>query len=247
MQFANQAIAKKTRGRQKIKMVKIDDERNVQVTFSKRRTGLFKKASELSTLCDAGIAVIIFSPGNKAYSFGNPTVEAVLDRFLNGTGPNSQQFAPGMLQAMGMYRNAEVSERNAKLVWLLGQIEAEKKCSKEIKQTMMVTQMQCCWKRPVEELSLPELVQLKASLEELKKSVTARVELILAQAEKTPPYFAEPSSTTMVPSKPLIIPCAVNNINAGGFNNGGSNGTGFSDVMIPNVPCHYPYEPAGFY
>ncbi|KAL0422050.1 UNVERIFIED_CONTAM: Agamous-like MADS-box protein [Sesamum latifolium] len=59
-------------------MVKIENETNLQVTFSKRRAGLFKKASELSTLCGAETALLVFSPGNKVHSFGHPNVEAIL-------------------------------------------------------------------------------------------------------------------------------------------------------------------------
>ena len=40
-----------------------------QVTFSKRRRGLFKKAEELSVLCDAEVALIIFSSRGKLYEF----------------------------------------------------------------------------------------------------------------------------------------------------------------------------------
>ncbi|XP_021911133.1 agamous-like MADS-box protein AGL62, partial [Carica papaya] len=54
---------RKGKGRQKIEMVKMSNETNLQVTFSKRRADLFKKASELSTLCDVDIAMIVFSPG----------------------------------------------------------------------------------------------------------------------------------------------------------------------------------------
>ncbi len=48
-------------GRKKIQIARIADERNRQVTFTKRRNGLLKKAMELSVLCDAEIAVIIFA------------------------------------------------------------------------------------------------------------------------------------------------------------------------------------------
>ncbi|KAK7835589.1 mads-box protein svp [Quercus suber] len=39
--------------REKIQIKKIDNATARQVTFSKRRRGLFKKAEELSVLCDA--------------------------------------------------------------------------------------------------------------------------------------------------------------------------------------------------
>ncbi|CAN8229131.1 unnamed protein product [Cochlearia groenlandica] len=76
-------MARSGRGRQKIEMVKIKKESSLQVTFSKRRFGLFKKASELCTLCGIQIVMIVFSPGGRAYSFGHPNVKDLIYRFLN--------------------------------------------------------------------------------------------------------------------------------------------------------------------
>ncbi|CAH8356856.1 unnamed protein product [Eruca vesicaria subsp. sativa] len=83
-------MEKKSRGRQRIKMAKMENKSNLQITFSKRRSGLFKKASELNTLCGADIAVIVFSPGGKVYSFGHPNVEIMVNRFkhINHPFPN---------------------------------------------------------------------------------------------------------------------------------------------------------------
>ena len=55
-------------GRKKISIARISDERNRQVTFTKRKFGLMKKAYELSVLCDCEIAVIIFNSHNKVQS-----------------------------------------------------------------------------------------------------------------------------------------------------------------------------------
>uniref|UniRef100_A0A0D6QT66 MADS-box domain-containing protein n=1 Tax=Araucaria cunninghamii TaxID=56994 RepID=A0A0D6QT66_ARACU len=52
-----------------------------QVTFSKRKGGLLKKACELSVLCDVEIALFIFSPTGKLYEFGNPSVRRTLGRY----------------------------------------------------------------------------------------------------------------------------------------------------------------------
>ena len=56
-------------GRKKINIARISDERNRQVTFTKRKFGLMKKAYELSVLCDCEIAVIIFNSHNKVWYF----------------------------------------------------------------------------------------------------------------------------------------------------------------------------------
>ena len=76
--------SKKTKGKQKIEMKKIDKEVSL-VTFSKRRFGINKKASELVTLCGAEVGVVVFSPAGKPFSFGHPSVESVANRFLKRT------------------------------------------------------------------------------------------------------------------------------------------------------------------
>ena len=50
-------------------MKRIENATSRQVTFSKRRNGLLKKAFELSVLCDAEVALIIFSNRGKLYEF----------------------------------------------------------------------------------------------------------------------------------------------------------------------------------
>ncbi|ANM59863.1 MADS-box transcription factor family protein [Arabidopsis thaliana] len=71
---------KTTRGRQKIEIKKIEEETKRQVTFSKRRRGLFKKSAELSVLTGAKIAVITFSKCDRIYRFGH--VDALIDKYL---------------------------------------------------------------------------------------------------------------------------------------------------------------------
>lgn len=50
-------------------MRRIENATSRQVTFSKRRNGLLKKAFELSVLCDAQVGLVIFSPRDKLYEF----------------------------------------------------------------------------------------------------------------------------------------------------------------------------------
>ena len=57
--------------REKIQIRKIDNATARQVTFSKRRRGLFKKAEELSVLCDADVALIIFSSTGKLFEYSS--------------------------------------------------------------------------------------------------------------------------------------------------------------------------------
>ncbi|KOM47524.1 hypothetical protein LR48_Vigan07g122800 [Vigna angularis] len=58
-------------GRGKIVIRRIDNSTSRQVTFSKRRNGLLKKAKELAILCDAEVGVMIFSSTGKLYDFAS--------------------------------------------------------------------------------------------------------------------------------------------------------------------------------
>lgn len=66
--------------RQKIEIKKIDNLTARQVTFSKRRKGLFKKAKELSTLCDAEIALIVFSATGKLFDYSSSSMTQLIQR-----------------------------------------------------------------------------------------------------------------------------------------------------------------------
>ncbi|XP_031378131.1 MADS-box transcription factor 23-like isoform X1 [Punica granatum] len=65
----------------KIVIRKINCSKSRQVTFFKRRTGLFKKAKELSILCDAEIGLIIFSCTGKVYDFASTSMKSILERY----------------------------------------------------------------------------------------------------------------------------------------------------------------------
>ncbi|CAF2146349.1 unnamed protein product [Brassica napus] len=68
-------------GRGKIVIQRIDDSTSRQVTFSKRRKGLIKKAKELAILCDAEVGLIIFSSTGKLYDFSSSSMNSVIDRY----------------------------------------------------------------------------------------------------------------------------------------------------------------------
>jgi hypothetical protein len=63
------AAAAAAMGRGRVELKRIENKINRQVTFAKRRNGLLKKAYELSVLCDAEVALIIFSNRGKLFEF----------------------------------------------------------------------------------------------------------------------------------------------------------------------------------
>ena len=66
--------------RGKTEVRRIENATSRQVTFSKRRSGLLKKAFELSVLCDAEVGLIVFSPRGKLYEFASSRF--LIDRSL---------------------------------------------------------------------------------------------------------------------------------------------------------------------
>ncbi|KAL7165255.1 hypothetical protein ACSBR2_041026 [Camellia fascicularis] len=71
--------------RGKTEMKRIENATSRQVTFSKRRSGLLKKAFELSVLCDAEVALIIFSPKGRLYEFSNSSISKTIERYQRNT------------------------------------------------------------------------------------------------------------------------------------------------------------------
>eukprot|EP00106_Octopus_bimaculoides_P014812 XP_014782254.1 PREDICTED: myocyte-specific enhancer factor 2C-like [Octopus bimaculoides] len=78
-------------GRKKIQISRIGDERNRQVTFTKRKFGLMKKAYELSVLCDCEIALIIFNSANKLFQYASTDMDKVLLKYTEYNEPHESR------------------------------------------------------------------------------------------------------------------------------------------------------------
>nr|GMC48932.1 Type II (MIKC) MADS-box transcription factor [Ipomoea batatas] len=73
-------------GRGRIEIKRIENSSNRQVTFSKRRNGMLKKAKEISVLCDARVSVIIFGSSGKMHEFSSSPLVEILDQYHKLTG-----------------------------------------------------------------------------------------------------------------------------------------------------------------
>nr|XP_016489689.1 PREDICTED: agamous-like MADS-box protein AGL11 [Nicotiana tabacum] len=86
-------------GRGKIEIKRIENNTNRQVTFCKRRNGLLKKAYELSVLCDAEIALIVFSTRGRVYEYSNTNIKATIERYKKATTETSSAYTTQELNA----------------------------------------------------------------------------------------------------------------------------------------------------
>ncbi|KAL8204326.1 hypothetical protein R6Q57_009949 [Mikania cordata] len=100
-------------GRGKIEIKKIENVSTRQVTFSKRRAGLLKKAHELSVLCDAEIGIIVFSNTGRLYEFCSSSMRGIIDRYNRATDPSTSQVEMSQEQAeIELLRNEVTRLRN---------------------------------------------------------------------------------------------------------------------------------------
>ncbi|KAI3844945.1 hypothetical protein MKW92_015829 [Papaver armeniacum] len=151
-------------GRRRIKIEKIKYKSRLQVTFSKRRQGLFKKATELSILTGAEVALIAFSPAGRPYVCGNP--DLLLDRFVNG-------------EASEIHQKDHDDPEQRRFMEVEKELEAEKKrgvlMDSLINSDLGDGNDNSWWKNTyVDGLSLDELKQMKSDMEQLQKCVAQR-------------------------------------------------------------------------
>ncbi|KAG1359342.1 MADS-box protein SOC1 [Cocos nucifera] len=143
--------------RGKTEVRRIENATSRQVTFSKRRNGLLKKAFELSVLCDAEVALIVFSPRGKLYEFSSSSMEKTLDRY--------------MLHAMDVNINKRAKEHKMKseTASLMKKIEQLEAC----KRKLLGENLESC--------TVEELHELEFQLEQSLSNIRERKYHMLAE------------------------------------------------------------------
>ena len=147
-------------GRRKIEIKMVKDPNTRQVTFSKRRMGLFKKANELSILCGAEVAIVVFSPGSRPYSFGHPGVDVVAAKYLQ-----QQETEPSDSQENPSSDALDVEKLNLELGEVLAQIREGEKQAETHDKILNQTDV----------TKLSELKELRDSYKELQDWIKLRL------------------------------------------------------------------------
>ncbi|XP_044491076.1 agamous-like MADS-box protein AGL62 [Mangifera indica] len=171
---ASHSKTKTTKGRQKIEIKKLENKNSLQVTFSKRRSGLFSKAMELSVLCGAEVGMVVFSPNGKIYLLGHPNFETVLNRFLNEDESSSSHHHQEV-NYEGF--TSFVQEHNRQYEQALKELEREKLRSKQIEEenTMNEIMGRNWWEQSVEEMSLEEVEEFEKALQNLRTTAAMKL------------------------------------------------------------------------
>ncbi|KAL8240678.1 hypothetical protein R6Q59_014033 [Mikania micrantha] len=107
-------------GRGKVQLKRIENKISRQVTFSKRRTGFMKKAHEISVLCDADVALIVFSSKGKLFDYStHSSMETILERYERYSyaenmlsAPETETQVSWTLESSKLKAKIEVLEKN---------------------------------------------------------------------------------------------------------------------------------------
>ncbi|XP_056111444.1 myocyte enhancer factor 2aa isoform X10 [Rhinichthys klamathensis goyatoka] len=125
-------------GRKKIQITRIMDERNRQVTFTKRKFGLMKKAYELSVLCDCEIALIIFNSSNKLFQYASTDMDKVLLKYTEYNEPHESRTNSDIVEALNKkeHRGCDSPDPDASYVLTPHTEEKYKKINEEFDNMM---------------------------------------------------------------------------------------------------------------
>ncbi|GAU49019.1 hypothetical protein TSUD_406780 [Trifolium subterraneum] len=149
----------------------MSNESNLQVTFSKRPCGLFKKASKLCTLCGVDVALVVPSQNNDTMQFNEAR------------------------------RNANVNELNDQLTQINNTLDDVKKHGDELRHLHKEIKALFWWACPIGGMNRVELEFLKKASKELKNLVAQHVIGIAIQdvPSQTLPFFAGNASSSDIP------------------------------------------------
>jgi len=165
-------------GRRKIEIKKIQNEDERLITFSKRRSGLYKKASEISILCATEVGILIFSPSEKPYTFGSPKFEAIVNHFRGRNYPTLDNMTANFIEAYWQAKRQEVNDDYDELYSRLLDLKKE---GEKLSKAKKGIQDECWWETSVENLNANQVEQFRMAMEQFKELVAKRTEEIMAR------------------------------------------------------------------
>ncbi|CAI0543240.1 unnamed protein product [Linum tenue] len=150
-------------------MKKIEKESDMIITFSKRKSGIFKKVHELITLTGNKVGFLVFSPAGKPFSFGHPSFNDIVLRYLG------QQTEPQLQSYNGeMFMQARIQELNETHNSLLDLMEEQNQKDATFRRNLEGKPLNNWWNKGVEEIQVGELSDLEYAYSDLLARVEKR-------------------------------------------------------------------------
>lgn len=153
-------------GKKRVELKRIQNPSSRHATFSKRKNGLLKKAFELSLLCEAEVALIIFSETGKIHEFAsNNDMAEILGKYrIHEESSSTETSSPTSLQNV-KYHEAGLEKLQEKLTIL------------QRKEKNLVGE-------DLESLTMKELQRFEKQLQMSIKKICQRKMIILSQSSK---------------------------------------------------------------
>nr|XP_017222901.1 PREDICTED: agamous-like MADS-box protein AGL66 [Daucus carota subsp. sativus] len=240
-------------GRNKLLIQKIENVTNRQVTFSKRRNGLIKKAYELSILCDIDIALLMFSPSGRLSHFsGKRRIEDVLHRYVSlpdhdrGGIMQHREYLINTLNRLKT-ENDIATQISSPVAVNANAEELQQQINGLQQQLMMVEeQLRIFEPDPLRFTSMDELESCEKNLSKALKRVSERKKYLLSNHLST----YDPSTLQQINSAVKLMFEAQNGTNSfgnnamncwqemNGNNNGGVSGHNHENILVsPDTTC----------
>ncbi|CAN1224614.1 Agamous-like MADS-box protein AGL61 [Linum perenne] len=151
-------------------MRKIEKDSDKMITFSKRRGGIYKKASELVTLTGCEIGFLVFSPAGKAFSFANSSFDDLVKRFME-----RRQLEPSLMPYnMEGLRQAKIDQLTERYNKILEVFDTDKKKEVILKGLVAGKPMNNWWNRSIDDMAPKEIQGLEIAFMEVFNRVEQR-------------------------------------------------------------------------
>ncbi|OWM71311.1 agamous-like MADS-box protein AGL61 [Punica granatum] len=199
--MAEDGGGRRGRSRRRTELKKIEDKNAREVTFTKRRGGLFRKASELSVLCGAEVAIIAYSPHGNPFVYGAPSASKVLRRFLGSTSA-VEDSKSGDAMSFSCGADPRLSEYMRREREMLSRLEEARtrKIEAECK-----GQPQRWWEDPMEDIAEEEeLEHYIECVERLMEKATQKAEEMRNNTAPTSTAFS-PASAPMASASSTVV------------------------------------------
>lgn len=211
--------------RRKVKLAFIENDTSRKASLKKRRQGLMKKVSELSTLCGVSTCAIVYSPDSNEPVFwpSRPEVEQLLERY--------QGFSELVRSRKMLNHESYLKEQINKLIGQKNKLVVK---NKGLENTYLMQQL-CLYGKTTSEFANDEMCSLFYYVHEKNKEIEKRIEL-LERTDDAPRSGSAPSAI----DGPVVEEEIILEAKGGGIGNANEDNTGdasssldqwFIDVM----------------
>ncbi|TYH96829.1 hypothetical protein ES332_A12G204300v1 [Gossypium tomentosum] len=189
-------------GRVKLKIKRLESYSNRQVTYSKRRTGILKKAKELSILCDIHIILLMFSPTGKPTLFHGErsTIEEVIAKFAQLT---PQERAKRKLESLeALKKTFKKLDHDLNIQDFLGATQSVEEMTNEV--SMLQARLNEVHKR-LSYWNNPDKIDNIEHLRQMEDSLRESIERIRIHKENYGKHHLLPLESTSQNAMPLPV------------------------------------------